>query len=576
MGCTKTSINDIPIWILEDILLSLSFPNLLSAHATCRQWNSITHEQIGQLAILNIKMDKSRASKQFRRGKWNPSLIGDYEEIRVIPKRRNAFIFGKALTWHTSSLQHFSKVVKLTVFENGSFLHFIHRYMALLPNVKYVQLRELKYDESSADYGYSYSSVRQAYSRVTSHETTWFEGMENVLKLETLRIRLYDRLATLIYMNLFTFRTCSLANLELDFSKLFGLPLVRSQLNEIYSTMTTMMEYCHETLKQLRIKWAIRVETELDFTRSDEDVEPFIEFMLALRNPVWKKLHLQQLFLSFPNINFGFSICDATLIPFLQDQEATLKRVSFARVTPGVGIADFLRNFPSTVLHKFEFGFHFNNFDLSTPQPVSVIRGVELLVVEGTRVDLPTIARVNRGRRENGLKYYMNLKILNAQGNFGLAKPDMVMLTDYFHTVRTLELIDNCGANKLQMQFTDQDFNLIMRRMSKLMSLKMSNASKLTDMGLTKIPEERVRYMKFVGAYYRTQDVEAPVAKAKSLRYLDLRDLPPTVSDISVFFGFQHIKKLEKISFHGAHYVILGQADTGAEKSQEPIFSSNF
>ncbi|CAL8103819.1 unnamed protein product [Orchesella dallaii] len=518
MGDIKTSIDDIPIWIVRDIIHTLDFHTLLNVHLTCRLWNSLTSEHMGQTTILNIRMDKSRGSKLFRRGKWDASLLADYLEIRIIPKKRNAYIFGKSLSWHISSLQHFSKVVKLTVFENGSFLHFIHRYMALLPSLKYVQLRELKYDEAMSDFGYT--SVRQAYTRVTTNETTWFEGMETVLKLETLRLRLYDRLATLLYMNLFTFRSCSLVNLELDFSKLFGLPLLRSQLNEIYATMTNMMEYCHESLRQLRIKWAIRVDTDLDFSRSDEDVEPFIEFMLALRNPVWAKLRLQQLFLSFPNINFGFSICDSTLFPFLQEQERSLKRASFSRVTPGAGIADFLRNFPTSILHKFEFGFHISSYEISSPQPVSVIRGLELLVLDSTRIDFAAIARLNRGRRESGLKYYMNLKIMNAQGNFGLAKPDMNLLCDYFQSVRMLELLDNCEENKLHMEFTDTDFNMIVRRMSKLVSLKMSNASKLTDMGLTKIPEWKVRYMKQIGAYYRPGSIAAPVANAKGTQTL--------------------------------------------------------
>lgn len=36
---------------------------------------------------------------------------------------------------------------------------------------------------------------------------------------------------------------------------------------------------------------------------------------------------------------------------------------------------------------------------------------------------------------------------------------------------------------------------------------------------------------------------------------MDLRDLTSNITDASVFFAFQHMKRLEKISFHGAHRI---------------------
>lgn len=458
-------------------------------------------------------MDKSPASKLFRRGKWDGSLICPYQEIRIIPKPTNAFLKGKAKRRQVSALQHFHHVKKFTLFENGSFLHFVHRFMIELTPLKYVQIRELKfYDETSAKS--KYVSIGHAYSLAVVPYRSWMRSLENICRVETLRIRLFDKTAALIYMHLFTFRTTMLVNMELDFSKSFGLPFNRAQLSEIFSTLCDILECCHLTLRQLRIKWAIRVDTDLDYVRSDDDIEPFFEFMLCLRNPVWIKLHLQQLMLSFPTVNLALNLCEASLYPFLQSQIPTLKRVTFARVVPNAGIEGFVTRFPLPALMKFEFSFYFIDTRLLT-QPVPVIRGVEVLSKESAQIEFGRIFSMNRARREYGMRHCTHLKLINEHTNLNYIKPEIFRLTEFFQNVRILELLNTSLYGRLFVNFTNSDFNMIVKRLCRLVSLKLSNAGGLTDVGvIANISEDKLNYMQRVGVYYWPYNVEASVSRA--------------------------------------------------------------
>lgn len=460
-------------------------------------------------------MDKSPASKKFRRGKWNPSLIPAYREIRLIPKPENAYIYGKAKTWHNSSIKHFSHVQRFTLFENGSFLHFIHRYMALLPNLKYVQIRELRYnEENAADDRYYYFG--QAFSQAIIYTKTWLQALENLSKVETLRIRLYNRLATIVYMQLFAFRPSNLGSMELDFSKLYGLPFPRHQLNELFNCVSDILENCYMTLKQFRMKWAIRVDTDLDYARSDEDVEPFFEFLLALRNPVWSKLRLSQLALTFPSVNFGMTLCETTLFPFFRSQEPTLKRLSISRVLPNVGVELFRNRFSASMVNRFEFGFYFMDVELIA-QPVSYIRGLEVLLTEQGLMNFDSLLSLTRSRNEHALRRVLHFKLITGHDNENPIKPDIVRITEHFYNVRTLELLNGSPAGRATVQFTSADFNTILRRLGRLVSLKISNASLLTDGGITRIPDDTVRRMQQKGVYYHKDYrlIDPPAARAK-------------------------------------------------------------
>lgn len=459
-------------------------------------------------------MDKSLASKRFRRGKWNGNITPPFQEIRIIPKPENAFWLTTTISRYTSALKYFIHVRKLTLFDNGSVLHFIHRYMIELPSVRYVQIRERKFESEEKCQVSRYYNVGHAYSLVIGQYKSWLRALDHLCRIETLRIRLFDRTSALVYMQLFTFRTNMLAHIELDFSKCLGLPFSRSQTNEIFSTLTDILECCYLTLRQFRLKWAVRVDCDLDFIKSDDDIEPFFEFLLCLRNPVWTKLTLHQLTLNFPTINLGLGLCEASLFPFLQKQKTSLKRAVFGRVLPNEGVEMFAARFPSPTIQKFEFYFYFSEFTLAA-QPVSHIRGLELMLFENSNVDINELSRLQRETSKNFGKQCFQLKLIHSHFSHSYVKPDVDRIINHFQNIKVLELLDTSLYGKLFVHFTSTDFNSLVENLEKLVSLKMSNAGKLTDSGLTLIPQQQISYMHRVGAYYWDGTVTAPVTRAQ-------------------------------------------------------------
>ncbi len=191
-----------------------------------------------------------------------------------------------------------------------------------------------------------------------------------------------------------------------------------------------------------------------------------------------------------------------------------MKRVTFARVVPNAGIEAFVIRFPLPSLMKFEFSFYFIDTRMIT-MPIPVIRAVEVLSKEHAQIEFGRVFSLNRARREYGMRHCTHLKLINEHTNMNHLKPEIYRLTEYFQNLRILELLNTSLYGRLFVNFTNSDFNMIVKRLCKLVSLKLSNAGELTDLGvIANIPEEKLNYMQRVGVYYWPYSVEAPVSKA--------------------------------------------------------------
>jgi hypothetical protein len=131
-------------------------------------------------------------------------------------------------------------------------------------------------------------------------------------------------------------------------------------------------------------------------------------------------------------------------------------------------------------------------------------------------------------------------------------------LTFFFRNVTNLEIIDGPYENYFEELFKttssafidDEDIQLIIQCMQRLRKLIIfANMETLTDTGITGLPHS-VCYRMRTTKTYRLDPAEIQGHRfqhLKHLKYLSLRGIGTSLTDVSAYWGFSHVRSLRTL-----------------------------